>query len=125
MGTMGKKIVIAEDEEHIGRMVKFKLEKEGFTVIWARDGVSALEKVKSEMPSLVLLDVMMPGKDGIEVLKTIKADQSLMNIPVVMLTAKGQESDVISGLDAGAADYIIKPFRPTELVVRLKRLMSD
>ncbi|MBU2513675.1 response regulator [bacterium] len=118
------KIVFAEDEEHIGRMVEFKLQKEGFETFWAKDGVEALKIVSRELPDLVLLDIMMPKMNGLEVLEAIKGNDQLKSIPVVMLTAKGQESDVVAGIDKGAADYIIKPFRPAELVARIKRLVA-
>ena len=122
---MAKNIIIAEDEEHIGKLITFKLQKEGYTVIWERDGSSALEAIKNEKPDLVLLDVMMPQINGFEVLKKIKQDEELKDIPVVMLTSKGQESDIVSAIDCGAADYIVKPFRPAELLVRIKRLLSS
>lgn len=120
---MPTKIVIADDEEHLGYMVKFKLEKEGFDVIWKMDGRQALKAVQEERPELVLLDVMMPGLTGFEVLEAIKADPELKDTPVIMLTARGQEADTVKGLDLGAADYIVKPFRPAELVARIKRYL--
>lgn len=121
---MTKKIVIAEDEKHIGKLLTFKLGKEGFDVIWKEDGKSALETIQTEKPDLVILDVMMPKLNGFEVLEAIKSDDSIKDIPVVMLTARGQESDIVSGIDSGAADYIVKPFRPAELLVRIKRLLQ-
>ncbi len=121
---MTKKIIIAEDEKHIGKLLIFKLEKEGFTVIWKEDGKSALEAIKADKPDLVILDVMMPKLNGFEVLEAIKADETTKEIPVVMLTARGQESDIVNGIDSGAADYIVKPFRPAELLVRIKRLLQ-
>jgi len=121
---MTKKIVIAEDEQHIGKLITFKLEKEGFEVVWKKDGKTALEAVQSEKPDLVILDVMMPKMTGFEVLKAIKSDENLKDTPVVMLTALGQETDIVSSIDRGAADYIVKPFRPAELLVRIKRLLQ-
>jgi DNA-binding response OmpR family regulator len=120
---MATRILIAEDEEHIGMMVSFRLEKSGFEVIWKQDGSSALEAVKSEKPDLVILDVMMPNMNGFEVLEQIKNDESVKHIPVIMLTAQGQESDIVGAIDKGAADYLVKPFRPAELVARIKRFL--
>jgi two-component system, OmpR family, alkaline phosphatase synthesis response regulator PhoP len=122
---MTVKIIIAEDEEHIGQMVSFKLERSGFNVIWKQDGASALEAVRTEIPDAVILDVMMPNMNGFEVLEAIKQDKDLKHIPVIMLTAQGQESDIVSGIDKGAADYLVKPFRPAELLARVKRLLAD
>ena len=121
---MGLKIVIADDEEHLGYMIKFKLERSGYEVIWKLDGRQALESIREERPALVILDVMMPGLTGFEVLETLKADAELKDIPVVMLTARSQESDIVRGLELGAADYMIKPFRPAELLARIKRLIQ-
>lgn len=120
---MPTKILIADDEEHLGYMVKFKLEKEGFDVIWKMNGRQALEAVQEERPDLVILDVMMPGLTGFEVLEAIKADPELKDTPVIMLTASGQEADTVKGIDMGAADYIVKPFRPAELVARIRRCL--
>lgn len=120
---MPTKIIIADDEEHLGYMVKFKLEKEGFDVIWKMNGRQALEAVQEERPDLVILDVMMPGLTGFEVLEAIKADPELKDTPVIMLTASGQEADTVKGIDMGAADYIVKPFRPAELVARIRRCL--
>lgn len=122
---MAKKIVIAEDEEHIGKLILFKLKKEGFEISWETDGKAALETIQKTVPDLVILDVMMPKMNGFEVLKAVKSDDSLKHIPVVMLTAMGQESNIVSAIDAGAADYIVKPFRPNELLVRIKRLLPS
>lgn len=121
---MSKKVLLAEDEEHIGKLIVFKLEKEGLEVIWKQDGESALAAVKSELPDLILLDVMMPKMNGFDVLKAIQNDESIKNIPIVMLTAKAQESDIVDGINKGATDYIVKPFRPAELVARIKRFLK-
>ena len=121
---MKHKIVLAEDEPQIARLTIFKLEKEGFEVIWEEDGGATLESVKNNKPDLVLLDVMMPVMDGYQVLKKIKENDDLKMIPVIMLTAKGQERDVISGIEMGAEDYVVKPFRPAELVARIKRILG-
>ena len=121
--TMSQKIIIADDEEHLGYMVKFKLEKSGYEVVWKMDGHSVLESVQKEKPDLVILDVMMPGLTGFEVLEKIKSDENLKSIPVVLLSAKTQETDIVKGINLGAADYIIKPFRPAELLARVQRLI--
>jgi len=120
---MNQTILIADDEEHLGFMVKFKLEKSGYEVLWERDGNGALKSIQENKPNLIILDVMMPGLTGYEVLQKIKNESELASIPVIMLTAKGQESDVVRGIELGAADYMIKPFRPAELLVRVKRLL--
>ena len=122
---MPKTILIADDEEHLGFMVKFKLEKSGFNVLWEMNGSSALKTITEQKPDLVILDVMMPGLTGYEVLQKIKSIDELKAIPIIMLTAKGQESDLIKGIELGAADYIIKPFRPAELLARVKRFLPD
>ncbi|MFC1651214.1 response regulator transcription factor [Candidatus Latescibacterota bacterium] len=122
---MAKKIVLAEDESHIARLITFKLEREGYELFWEADGGSALEKVREIIPDLVLLDIMMPVMDGYEVLKHIKEDDNLKDIPVIMLTAKSQEQDIIKGFDLGSEDYIVKPFKPAELAARIKKILKD
>jgi DNA-binding response OmpR family regulator len=117
-----KKVVLADDEEHLGSLIKFKLERSGFAVVWTTDGAQALKAVKAERPDLVILDVMMPLMSGFEVLERMKADPVLKAIPVMMLTAQGQEGDVQRGLALGAVDYLTKPFRPAELLARIQRL---
>ena len=121
---MAKKIVLAEDEPQIARLIEFKLKKEGYEVTWKENGEEALEAIKAEKPDLVLLDVMMPVMDGYEVLRQIKEDENLKSIPVIMLTARAQERDVVKGIDLGAQDYITKPFHPAELLVQVKRILA-
>ncbi len=120
-----KRILIAEDEPHIARLVIFKLEREGFEVTWVKDGGKALESIKKNIPDLVLLDVMMPVKDGFDVLKIIKEDKHFWKIPVIMLTAKGQIQDVEKGFNLGSDDYVVKPFRPDELVARIRKKLEE
>ncbi len=120
-----KKILLAEDEPHIARLIVFKLEREGYEVTWTKDGGEALESIKNNIPDLVLLDVMMPVMDGFDVLKKVKEDERLWKIPVIMLTAKGQIKDVERGFDLGSDDYIVKPFRPDELVARIRRKLEE
>ena len=121
---MAKKIVLAEDEPQIARLVEFKLKKEGYEVTWKTNGEEALEAIRKEKPDLILLDIMMPVMDGYEVLRRIREDENLKSIPVVMLTARAQERDVVKGIDMGADDYIAKPFHPAELLARVKRILS-
>ena len=121
---MVKKIVLAEDEPQIARLIEFKLKKEGYQVIWKENGEEALAAIKEEKPNLILLDVMMPVMDGYEVLRQVKEDENLRDIPVLMLTARAQERDVVKGIDSGAEDYITKPFRPAELIARIKRVLA-
>ena len=121
---MAKKIVLAEDEPQIARLVEFKLKKEGYQVTWKENGEEALEAIKADRPDLILLDVMMPVMDGYEVLRRVKKDENLKSIPVIMLTARAQERDVVKGIDLGAEDHITKPFHPAELLARVKRILG-
>lgn len=114
------KVLVVDDETYIVELVKFNLEKEGFRVIVAYDGLNALEMVKSESPDLILLDIMLPNIDGLQVCRTLKQDPSCNTIPIIMLTAKGEEFDTVLGLEMGADDYIKKPFSPREMVARVK-----
>jgi two-component system, OmpR family, alkaline phosphatase synthesis response regulator PhoP len=114
------KILVVDDETYIVELVKFNLEKEGFQVIVAYDGQSALDMVKSEKPDLILLDIMLPNMDGLEVCRTLKQDTLYHFIPIIMLTARVEELDTVLGLELGADDYIKKPFSPRELVARVK-----
>ena len=125
-GTAKTKILVVEDEAHIQRLIRLVLEKNGLEVVTADTGEEAL-KALSEMqtkPNLVLLDILMPGIDGLSVLRAMKANAATRDIPVVMLTALAQESVVLQGIKLGAADYIRKPFHPTELVKRLQKTLA-
>lgn len=108
------KILVVDDETYIVELVKFNLEKEGYRVLVAYDGVSALEMVRAEYPDLILLDIMLPSIDGLEVCRTLKQESSTSSIPIIMLTAKGEEFDTVLGLEMGADDYIKKPFSPVK-----------
>ncbi len=121
---MTRKIVLAEDEPQIARLIEFKLKKEGYQVIWKENGEEALKAIKMDKPDLILLDIMMPVMDGYEVLRRLKEDENLKSVPVIMLTARAQEKDVVKGIDLGAEDYITKPFHPAELLVRVKRILG-
>lgn len=118
-----KKIVIIEDEPDILEVLSYNLQREGFLVLTALDGDSGLSLVKKEKPDLVLLDLMLPGTDGIKICTSIKNDNDLQNTLVIMVTAKGEESDIVLGLGVGAEDYISKPFSPRELVARVKAVL--
>lgn len=114
------RILLAEDEKQIADMISFKLTNGGHQVIRAQDGEQAFAAARRELPDLILLDAMMPGINGFEVLRRLKADPSLRNIPVIMVTAKGHERDVLSGLRGGAIDYVVKPFSLKELSARVE-----
>ena len=114
------KILVAEDEKQIGDMIAFKLSNSGHQVVRAPDGEQALSLASRELPDLILLDAMMPGVSGFEVLRRLKGDTSLRAIPVIMVTAKGHERDVLNGLRGGAVDYIVKPFSLKELSARVE-----
>lgn len=117
-------ILVVDDEPHIVKMVEFKLRNQGYETISAVDGNQALEMVLTRKPDLILLDVMMPGLDGFQVLNKLKTQEETRELPVIMLTAKGQERDVVTGFDKGADDYIIKPFSFPELLARVNRALS-
>src|SRR3989338_2330051 len=114
------KIFIIEDDKDIAELVQYNLEREGFTVIAVTSGEDALDRLNKGLPDLIVLDVMLPGMDGLETCRLIKQENKLKNIPVIMLTAKSEESDVIVGLQLGADDYVTKPFSPKVLLARIK-----
>jgi len=117
-------VVIAEDEPQIANLVRFKLEKSGYEVLWGENGKEALELVRQNLPDLVILDVMMPIMDGFEVLRLMKEGVETADIPVIMLTARGMEADVLKGFDSGAVDYCTKPFSVSELAARVKSALA-
>ncbi len=119
-----KKILIADDRSEVVELVKVTLEGEGYQSIDASDGREALEKIKREKPDLVLLDIVMPKMDGFEVLSQLKKDPVLKEIPIIMLTAKGQKSDQEKGKELGATGYIIKPFSPLALLKRIEEILA-
>ena len=122
---MPKKILAVDDERHIVRLVEVNLQRAGYEVVTAYDGREALEKVKSENPDLVVLDVMMPYMDGFEVLKNLKSDPETADLPVIMLTAKAQDADVFRGWQSGVDCYLTKPFNPMELLTFVKRIFDS
>src|SRR5699024_3004685 len=118
---MSQKVLVVDDEQSIVTLLKYNIEQAGYQVIVAYDGVQALEKVNEEKPDLVVLDVMLPEMDGIEVCKTIRSDKN--QVPILMLTAKDDEFDRVLGLELGADDYMTKPFSPREVVARVKAIL--
>ena len=120
---MASRILVVEDEVAIRDMLSFVLEQHGYETIEADNYQSALDKLHEPYPDLILLDWMFPGGSGIQLLKFLKQDEILRQIPVVMLTARGEEEDKVRGLENGADDYVTKPFSPKELMARLKTVM--
>lgn len=114
------KILVVDDEEPILELLRFNLEKEGYQVYVAKDGQEALECVEKEQPDLLVLDVMLPGMDGLEVCRILRLHPRFQQIPIIMLTAKGEEIDTVLGLELGADDYMTKPFSLRELLARIK-----
>ena len=115
-------ILIVEDDKHISKLVKYNLEKAGFICIVTITGEEALEILDKEPINLIILDIMLPKMDGLQACKIIKQDKKLSSIPIIMLTAKGEEVDRVVGFELGADDYVIKPFSPRELVLRVKAI---
>lgn len=120
---MSQMILIVEDEEAIRELIRINLVAAGYATAEAADGAQALERAKAIKPDLILLDWMLPGLDGTDVLRHLRADPALAAIPVLMLTAKSEESDVVLGLELGAADYVTKPFSNKVLVARIRALL--
>ncbi len=116
----GTKVLIVEDEVAIVTMLRYNLEQEGFVVVATGDGEEAMTLVKEQKPDIIVLDWMLPGMTGIEVCKQLRWNQDTKNIPIIMLSARGEEGDRIRGLDTGADDYMVKPFSPTELISRIR-----
>lgn len=116
-------ILVVDDEEDILELVKYNLSREGYQVLCAATGEEALKSARNKLPDLVVLDLMLPGVDGLEVCRELKGDPKTSHIPVVMLTAKGEEADVVTGLELGADDYVAKPFSPRVLVARIKAVL--
>jgi len=122
---MPKKILAVDDERHIVRLVQVNLERAGYIVVTAFDGKEALEKVASEQPDLVVLDVMMPYLDGFGVLQELRKNGATRDLPVIMLTAKAQDADVFRGWQSGVDCYLTKPFNPMELISFVKRIFAS
>ncbi len=116
-------ILIVDDEEDILELIKFNLEIEGYSIMTALTGEKALEIVRHSAIDLIVLDLMLPGVDGLEVTKILKRSEQTWSIPIVMLTAKGEESDIVTGLELGADDYLSKPFSPRILIARIRAIL--
>ncbi|NDE91690.1 MAG: response regulator, partial [Alphaproteobacteria bacterium] len=112
-------VLIVEDEVAIVTMLRYNLEREGFKVLATGDGEEAVNIVREQNPDIIVLDWMLPGMTGVEVCKQLRWDQQTKNIPIIMLSARGEEGDRIRGLDSGADDYMVKPFSPSELIARI------
>ena len=116
-------VLVIDDAKDLIELVRFNLEKSGFDVLGAIDGHSGLEIARQHAPDIILLDLMMPGMDGLEVCRHLREDSRTRQIPIIMLTARAEEADRIVGLELGADDYITKPFSPRELVARVKAIL--
>src|SRR5258705_8241698 len=123
-GCVRPKILVVDDEPEAVELVEFNLKQAGFDVAVAADGAEALKKARALVPSLVVLDLMLPEVDGLEVCKMLRRDSATAKIPIIMLTARAAEIDRVLGLELGADDYITKPFSPRELVLRIKKLLQ-
>jgi DNA-binding response OmpR family regulator len=118
-----EKILVVDDEEDILELVRHNLAREGYQVICAATGEKAVEKARSEKPDLIVLDLMLPGIDGLQVARNLKDDAGTRQIPIIMLTAKGEEADIVTGLELGADDYVTKPFSPRVLLARVRAVI--
>ncbi len=116
-------ILVVDDEEDILELIRYNLAREGYQVICAISGEKALEKAKNENLDLIVLDLMLPGIDGLEVARRLKQQEKTSHIPIIMLTAKGEEADIVTGLELGADDYVTKPFSPRILMARVKAVL--
>ncbi|MDO7787969.1 winged helix-turn-helix domain-containing protein [Desulforamulus aquiferis] len=114
------KVLVVDDEQPILELVKYNLEREGYEVLVASDGNAGITLARTENPDLIVLDVMLPGQDGLSVCRTLHQDKETRAIPIIMLSARGEELDKVLGLEMGADDYITKPFSPRELIARIK-----
>lgn len=119
-----ERILVVDDEEDVLELVRFNLDKNGYKIDTATTGEEVLAKARAKLPDLIILDLMLPGIDGLEVCKTLKNDSKTSNIPIIMLTAKGEDADVVSGLELGADDYVTKPFSPKILIARVRRILQ-
>lgn len=120
-----KKILVIEDSPTMQRLLSYVLEKEGYNVFLAKDGIEGMEKARFSKPDLIFTDLMMPLMDGFEVCREIRADEKLNDVMLIILTARGQDSDVEKGLKAGADDYLMKPFDPPKVVELVKEIFNE
>ncbi len=118
-----EKILVVDDEEDILELVRYNLAKEGYQVICVLSGEHALQKAREDNPDIILLDLMLPGLDGLDVCRQLKHAPETSGIPIIMITAKGEDADIVSGLELGADDYVVKPFSPRVLLARIKKLI--
>ncbi len=118
-----EKILVVDDEEDILELITFNLSREGYKVFTANNGEKALKVAKSEIPDMIILDLMLPGIDGLEVTRALKSQDKTKTIPIIMLSARGDESDIVSGLELGADDYVTKPFSPKILIARIRAVL--
>jgi len=118
-----QKILVVEDEPDLLEILEYNLTREGFRVLTARDGEAGLKQARAELPDALILDLMLPGMDGLEICRRLRADDVTRALPIVMVTAKGEEADVVVGLGLGADDYVAKPFSPRELIARLRAVL--
>ncbi len=118
-----ERILIVDDEEDVLELVRYNLDRSGYQIETAASGEEALSKARKNSPDLIILDLMLPGIDGLEVCKKLKSDVKTEHIPIVMLTAKGDEADIVTGLELGAEDYVTKPFSPKILIARVRRIL--
>ncbi len=123
-GAVVARILVADDDVDIRELVEFKLSTLGHEIVTVADGAAAVDACKQGRPDLAVLDVMMPGVSGLDAIRQIRADPSLADLPIILLTARAQESDFETGFDSGADDYITKPFSPRELAARVQALLS-
>lgn len=122
---MSRTILVVDDQPQIVRLIQLNLEKEGFCVATAADGAEGLEQARKVQPDLIILDVIMPRMDGIQMLRQLKADHALADVPVILLTVKTHNADIVEGLKEGAELYLPKPFHPKELVALVKRILDS
>jgi len=122
--SVRSKVLVVDDEPEAVELVEFNLRQAGYAVVTAGDGAEALSKARATQPSLIVLDLMLPEVDGLEVCKMLRRDPATAAIPIVMLTAKAAEIDRVLGLELGADDYVTKPFSPRELILRVKKLLQ-
>jgi DNA-binding response OmpR family regulator len=123
LNDTGPNILLVEDDEHISYILRFLLERSGFAVEHAADGRQALQRLQGAPPALVLMDVMLPYHDGLELLERLREATGWQAVPVLMLTAKAREADIVRALDLGADDYVTKPFQPEEVLARVRRML--
>ncbi len=120
---MAAKVLIVEDEQDIAELIRYNVERAGYKARVVADGRQALQLIRREPPDILLLDLMLPGMDGLELCRSVRSDAAIRALPIIMVTAKGEEADRVVGLEMGADDYLVKPFSPRELVARLRAVL--